>query len=139
MFKMTQTFTDYNGNETTGTFYFNLNKVEILEMEAQEEGGYSEMLKRVVESKDSKEIMKLFKTLLLKSYGVKSEDGKGFIKSEELTKQFEQSAAYPEIFMTLCTDAQKASDFVTYVMPLDEQQRKDLKAQANVSKLPDKT
>lgn len=137
MFKMTQTYTDYDGNEKTETFYFNLNKVEILEMEAEEDGGYSDMLKRVVESKDSKELMKLFKQLLLKSYGVKTEDG-GFAKSEELVKKFEQSAAYPEIFMTLCTDAKKASDFVSYVMPLNEQQRNELK-DAKVSELPEKT
>ena len=137
MFKMTQNYTDYNGDEKTGVFYFNLNKVEILEMEAEEDGGYSDMLKRVVESKDSKELMKLFKQLLLKSYGVKTEDG-GFAKSEELTKKFEQSAAYPEIFMTLCTDAKKASDFVAYVMPLNEQQRNELK-DAKVSELPEKT
>jgi hypothetical protein len=137
MFKMTQNYTDYNGDEKTGVFYFNLNKVEILEMEAEEDGGYSDMLKRVVESKDSKELMKLFKQLLLKSYGVKTEDG-GFAKSEELTKKFEQSAAYPEIFMTLCTDAKKASDFVAYVMPLNEQQRNELK-DAKISELPEKT
>lgn len=137
MFKMTQNYTDYNGDEKTGTFYFNLNKVEILEMEAEEDGGYSDMLKRVVESKDSKELMKLFKQLLLKSYGVKTEDG-GFAKSEELTKKFEQSAAYPEIFMALCTDAKKASDFVAYVMPLNEQQRNELK-DTKISELPEKT
>lgn len=137
MFKMTQNYTDYNGDEKTGVFYFNLNKVEILEMEAEEDGGYSDMLKRVVESKDSKELMKLFKQLLLKSYGVKTEDG-GFAKSEELTKKFEQSAAYPEIFMTLCTDAKKASDFVAYVMPLNEQQRNELK-DTKISELPEKT
>ncbi|MBP5598003.1 MAG: hypothetical protein J6Y02_21725 [Pseudobutyrivibrio sp.] len=137
MFKMTQTYTDYDGNEKTETFYFNLNKVEILEMEAEEDGGYSDMLKRVVASKDSKELMKLFKQLLLKSYGVKTEDG-GFAKSEELVKKFEQSAAYPEIFMALCTDAQKASDFVSYVMPLSEQQRNELK-DAKISELPEKT
>lgn len=134
---MTQNYTDYNGDEKTGVFYFNLNKVEILEMEAEEDGGYSDMLKRVVESKDSKELMKLFKQLLLKSYGVKTEDG-GFAKSEELTKKFEQSAAYPEIFMTLCTDAKKASDFVAYVMPLNEQQRNELK-DTKISELPEKT
>lgn len=135
MFKMTQTYTDYEGNEKTETFYFNLNKVEILEMETYEDGGYVDMLKRVVESKDSKELMRLFKQLLLKSYGVKTEDG-GFAKSEELVRKFEQSAAYPEIFMELCTDAKKASDFVSYVMPLNEQQRNELKA-AKISELPE--
>lgn len=137
MFKITQTYTDYDNNEKTQDFYFNLNKVEILEMEAEEDGGYSDMLKRVVASKDSKQLMKLFKQLLLKSYGLKTPEG-GFAKSEEISKKFEESAAYPEIFMSLCTDAQKASDFVANVMPLSEQQRNDLKTK-DVTAIPDKT
>ena len=127
MFKITQTYKNYNGQEKTETLYFNLNKVEVLEMEGAAEGSYAEMLKNVVASRNSKDIMDLFRTLLLKSYGVKTEDGEGFIKSEELTKKFEQSAVYPEVFMTLCTDAKKASDFIAYVMPLDDTQRADIK------------
>lgn len=102
---------------------------------ARVKGGVASIKRHKRVLKAAKELMRLFKQLLLKSYGVKTEDG-GFAKSEELVRKFEQSAAYPEIFMELCTDAKKASDFVSYVMPLNEQQRNELKA-TKISELPE--
>lgn len=135
MFKKTITYTDYNDVERTETFYFNLNKAEVIEMETEEEGGYGEMLKRVVESKDPKVIMKVFKNLILKSYGIKSEDGKGFAKSEEISKEFENSAAFGEIFMELCTNAESASEFISRIMPMTNEQRKEVMEQAKTTSL----
>lgn len=136
MFKKTITYTDYNDVERTETFYFNLNEAEILEMEASENGGYAEMLKSVVDSKDSKQIMQLFKTLLLKSYGIKTPDGKGFMKSKEIVDEFEHSAAYSKIFMDLCTNAEEASRFVQFVLPLKPEQREAIKDSAKTTSLP---
>lgn len=125
MYKKTITYTDYNGVERTEDFYFNLSKAKIIEMEAGESGGYGEMLQRVISSKDGPTIMKVFKTFILSSYGIKTPDGKRFMQSEEISKEFEETEAYSELFIELCTNADSAAEFVNAVLPLTVEQRKE--------------
>ena len=61
--------------------------------------------------------MELFKELLQKSYGVKSDDGKRFIKSKELTEAFVQTEAYSELFVILASNADEATEFVNGIIP----------------------
>lgn len=119
MLKKTITYTDYNGLERKEDFYFNLSKAEIATMEMSTEGGLAEMITKVVEAKDQVAIIKIFKDLVLSSYGEKSADGKRFIKSEELSTAFSQTEAYSIIFMELATDADKAAEFVNGIIPAD--------------------
>lgn len=141
MYKRTIKYTDYNGVEREEDFYFHLNKAEIIEMEASESGGYGEMLKRIVMSKDGPTIMKNFKIFLLKSYGIKSPDGKYFEKSEEISRAFEHTEAYSTLFVELCTNADKAIEFINAILPFDEEQSKEFKKQADatISQLPSST
>lgn len=111
------TYTDFNGDERTETFYFNLSRAEVLEMEIKHPGGYAEYLQRLVDSKNREELLSVFKTLILNSYGEKSEDGKHFRKDPELSKAFEQSEAYSELFVELISSAEAASAFVNGIMP----------------------
>lgn len=119
MLKKTITYTDYNGLDRKEDFYFNLSKAEIATMEMSTEGGLAEMITKVVEAKDQVAIIKIFKDLVLNSYGEKSADGKRFIKSEELSTAFSQTEAYSIIFMELATDAEKAAEFVNGIIPAD--------------------
>lgn len=119
MLKKTVTFTDYNGIERTQDFYFHLSKAEITEMEMSTVGGLAEMIQNVVKAQDAPSIIKIFKDLVLKSYGVKSPDGLRFIKSEELSTSFSQTEAYSQIFMELATDADAAAKFVNGIIPAD--------------------
>jgi hypothetical protein len=130
------TYTDYNGEEHTEKFYFNLTKAEILEMEISKNGGYQEYLKRLVNTRDQEEIAGIFKKFILKSYGIKSDDGKRFIKSEELSKEFEQTEAYSELYWELITDTAKAAEFFDGLMPkaLVVELEKDMKAKGFNSK-----
>lgn len=112
-------YTDYNGNTREEDHYFHLSKAEILEMELGTSGGLAEMIQRIVSSQDIPSITKIFKDLILKSYGEKSPDGRRFIKSEELTKAFTETEAYSQLYMELSTDADAASDFVNGIMPED--------------------
>ena len=84
MLKKTINYTDYNGMERKEDFYFNLNKAEVAEMELSTEGGLAEMIQKIVSSKDTPSIVKIFKDLILKAYGEKTPDGKRFVKSKEL-------------------------------------------------------
>ena len=121
MLKKTITYTDYNGNERTEDFYFNLSKAEITEMEMGVTGGLVEMINRIVAAQDAPEIIKIFKDLILKSYGVKSPDGKRFIKTNEagqpLSTEFEQTEAYSVLFMELASDAGAAANFIKGIIP----------------------
>lgn len=119
MLKETITYKDYNGNDRTEDFYFNLSRAEIMEMEMSTSGGLAEMIQRIVAAQDIPAIIKIFKDLLLKSYGVKSPDGKRFEKSEELSVSFSQTEAYSQLFMRLATDTEYATKFVNGIVPED--------------------
>lgn len=115
----TITYKDYNGDERTEDFYFNLNKAEVTEMELSKEGGLSATIQRVTKAKDVPSIMQIFKDLILRAYGQKSPDGKRFIKSKELAEEFSQTEAYSELFMELATNSSAAAAFVNGIMPAD--------------------
>lgn len=117
MRKETITYTDYNGVERKEDFYFNFTKAELLEMELGTTGGLSEMIQKIVDTKDVPAIIKIFKEIVLKAYGQKSADGKRFIKNDELTTEFSQTEAYSNLFMELAFDADKASKFINGVVP----------------------
>lgn len=135
MLKRTITYTDYNGVERTEDFMFNLNKSELTTMEMSHEGGLQQRLKTMIDKKDAPEIMKMFRSLLRAAYGEKSEDGRRFMKSEEISTAFEQTEAYNIIFMELCTDAKKAAEFVQAILPEDLREAA-AKASDNVVPLP---
>ena len=117
MLKKSITYTDYDGNERTEDFYFNLSKIELVEMQMSEEGGLESYIHQIVDAKDMKKLIELFKELVLKAYGVRSEDGRRFIKDPELTKEFSQTAAFNEIFMELATNENEAVAFVNGIVP----------------------
>lgn len=121
MLKETLTYEDYNGVSRTEDFYFNLTEAELMEMEMSMNGGLAEMIQRIVASQDAPAIIKIFKDMILKAYGQKSLDGKGFIKVDSnghrLADEFAQTQAYSDLFMKLATDADAASRFVQGIMP----------------------
>ena len=117
MLKKTITYKDYNGVERTEDFMFNLTKAEILEMQLTKDGGMDAAIKKIVDAKDAPEIMKVFKDLILKSYGMVSDDGRRFIKSKEISDSFAQTEAFSMLFMELATDTDAASAFVNGIVP----------------------
>ena len=125
MYKKTLTYTDFNGVERTEDYYFNFSKAELMDLNFSVEGGLLEMIKKIVDSKNTPELVKLFKQVILLSYGIKSDDGKRFKKSDEIREDFMSTEAYSEIYMELATDSKKAAEFINAVMP------SDLAAQAN--------
>lgn len=117
MLKKTIKYTDYNGIEREEDFYFNLNKAELTEMELSTKGGMSSLLSDIVNSHNVEKLISIFKQIILKSYGEKSEDGRRFIKTDELSKAFEQTEAYSELFIELATNTDSAIAFMNGIMP----------------------
>lgn len=119
MIKKTITFTDYNGAERTEDFYFNLTKHEIMKMEMSTAGGLAEQINRVVAAQDQTAIIAIFEDLICKAYGVKTPDGKGFVKRKEDLEAFMATPAYSDLFMELATNSEAASAFVNGIVPAD--------------------
>ena len=117
MLKLTRTYNDYNDASRTEDFYFNLTQAEVTEMELSVDGGLVEMINRIVAAKDGKQIIAVFKDVILRAYGEKSPDGKRFIKSQELRDAFAQTEAYSDLFMELATDADAAARFINGIIP----------------------
>nr|DAX52545.1 MAG TPA: hypothetical protein [Caudoviricetes sp.] len=114
-------YVDYNGVEREETFLFNLTKAELMEMELGTAGGLTEMIQKIIQTKDQPSIIKIFKELILKAYGEKSADGKRFIKTDEhgnpLSRAFSETEAYSNLFMELSTDDKAAAAFVNGIIP----------------------
>lgn len=116
MFKKVIKYTDFNGNDREETCFFNLSRSELMKMELSTEAGVEEKIRMLIATKDNEKIMKFYEDLLIKSYGIKSEDGTRFIKTPELAESFKQSAAYDEFFMELLTEPNKQQEFLNGVI-----------------------
>ena len=121
MLKRTITYNDYNGEERTEDFYFNMTKAEMAEMELTTEGGFGAKVDKITKAKDIPSIVEVFKDLILRAYGQKSSDGRRFVKSKELSEEFSQTEAYSILFMELATDSKAAAAFINGIMPLEIQ------------------
>jgi len=122
MLKKTIKYVDFNGKEREEDFWFNLNKAELMEMEMSVSGGLAATIRCVSAAQDTPSIIKLFKDLILKAYGIKSLDGREFEKSPEISRKFAQTNAYSELFMELATNADAAAEFVNGIVPKGMQQ-----------------
>lgn len=117
MYTKRMTYKDYNGEERTEDLRFNFSKAELVEMEMTTEGGLQGMIKQIIDAKDRPKLIKIFKKLILDSYGVKSPDGKRFIKNDELREEFSQTEAYSDLFILLSSNDEEAAAFINGIMP----------------------
>lgn len=119
MIKKTITYVDFNDVERTETFYFNYSKAELLEMEMSVDGGFVERIQRITDAKDAPSLIKLWKKFVIDAYGVKSDDGRRFMKNDDIRAAFVECPAYSAIFMELATDDVAGAEFVKGVVPAD--------------------
>lgn len=138
MYKQTIDYVDFDGNKRSEDFYFNLTKAELVEMELGTDGGMSGILDRITRAKDTPSIIKEIKNIILKAYGIKSADGRKFLKNDQIRQEFECSEPFSEMFMSLATDDEKAAAFIIGIMPKDvaEAMPADFMEQAKNGTLP---
>lgn len=114
-------YVDFNDVEREEEFWFHFSKAELLERQMSEYGGFDKTVDAIIKSEDTPKLVKIFKEFILKAYGVKSSDGRRFIKEDEngrpLWKDFVETQAYSDYFMLLATDDKAAAEFVNGVMP----------------------
>ena len=122
-------YVDFLGNERTETMHFNLSQVELVEMgmdlpdDIKEEVGddpsniTEETAMNLMVKLGEKGIMAFLKTVILKSYGVVSEDGRRFEKSEQISKEFSETIAFDNLMMELLADDEAAANFINSLIP----------------------
>ena len=136
MLKKTITYVDFDGNKRTEDFFFNITKAELMEMELSEVGGLEKMIRKIIAEQDQTKIITIFKDMIKKSYGVKSPDGRKFIKNQEVLDDFMQTEAFSDLFMELATDEEEAAKFIKGIMPADIAE--EVEKQGNVVGIPEK-
>ena len=117
MYRKNIKYTDFNGAERDETFYFNFGMHELTLLEWNTPGGIQQYMKTIIETRDGQKLADMFKWLINESYGVKSPDGRSFIKSKEVLDNFRFTPAYEKLFMALATDDKEAAEFVNGVFP----------------------
>lgn len=114
-------YTDYNGVEREESVYFNLSETELTEMQYGTTGGLTEMISKIIETQDMPNIMKIFKEVLLKSYGEKGADGRSFdkvdIDGRPLSIRFSQTEAFNQLYMKMARDPKYAAEFFKRILP----------------------
>lgn len=128
MLKKDITFKDLDDNEITETFYFNLTKVELLELDGESPNGLQGRVQEleklegadgVVRGQDMLKVLNLFKSILRKGYGKRSDDGRRLIKNEQVWEEFAGSAAFSELIETFFRDPSEGAKFINAMMPPD--------------------
>ena len=117
MLKKTIKYTDFNGVEREEDFYFNLTEEELMNMNLSTSGGLKCYIEQIINTQDTPAIAKLFEKIIRASYGVKSLDGRKFVKSEEILNDFVFTQAYSNLYMSLVADANVAADFIKHIIP----------------------
>lgn len=117
MYIWKHTYTDYNDNQRTEDFYFNLSKGECLDMQMSIDGGMTAYIQRIINEHSQSQLYAYFKDVVVKSYGKKSLDGRQFIKSEEQTREFVQTEAFSDLMVMLVSNADEAAKFFNNIIP----------------------
>lgn len=124
----------------TEEFLFHITQAQILELNlpwATEDGepenpdeptGMAKYLQDIVATKDNLKIYEQFKKIVLMAVGKKSEDGKRFLKNEEIRQDFENTEAYSELIIELMEDEAKAAAFFAGIMPKKVQDQAQINA-----------
>lgn len=131
MLHKTIEYVDYNGVARKEDFWFNLTEAELMELQFGTVGGFEEMIRKIISTQDQPKLMSLFKQIILMSYGVKSDDGRQFIKNDAIRDSFAQTEAYSKLYMELLLNADEAAKFVNGIVPSSVSEKIDKTEYAN--------
>lgn len=132
------TYTNYEGNKESKTFYFNLSKFEWLELEAYTKGGLVQNLKHAIETNNLKKTIDLLKKIILRAYGERDLESGEFIKNDDVAIKFSKTEAFSELFYELAYDEVKSKEFFLSLIPPEvrDKANQELEQKKNISVLP---
>lgn len=114
MLKKRVKYQGFDGEIIEEDLYFNLTRMDTIELSARYESkDLAAYMDEIVNKKDIVSLYRVLKDIVLLAYGVKSEDGKRFIKNETVKKEFEESLAFAQLIEDLHETESALSEFVT--------------------------
>lgn len=118
MVKKTVKYVDFNNVEREEDLYFNLSLTEAIEMETKDpDGSFGKKLEGLINNGDVAAMLEVIEWVIQKTYGVRTEDGRSFVKNEEQLNLFKQSAAYQQFYIDLLDDPDEAVKFINALVP----------------------
>ena len=131
MVKEKLTYKDFNGATQHDDLYFNLTKIEMVEFNARYGG---DLVKYMDKVDDTQQILMVVE-LIDRAYGLKSDDGKSFLKNPEILQKFKQSAAYEAFYDQMLANTKRMEKFVQGLFKLTEDEFKKAKEDYSNPKL----
>ena len=137
MYRKSITYTDYDGQNKTKNYYFNMTRPELIEMKTSPLFEMQNILDRIsrmddpdvelsyAEKDDIQETLgEILRNLVIQSYGVKSDDGERFIKRIGNRRfgygeDFTETMAYESLYMEMIGDINNFINFVRAIIPDD--------------------
>lgn len=114
MLKKHVKYQGFDGEIIEEDLYFNLTRMDAIELSAlYESKDLAAYMDEIVKNKDIASLYRVLKDIVLLAYGVKSEDGKRFIKNDVVKKEFEESLAFAQLIEDLHETDSALSEFVT--------------------------
>lgn len=116
MQKLTIQFENFDGETVSEDLYFHLN---IKELQAMEEWPVP-LTKRIADltnTQDGKKAFELMRDIIEAAYGERSEDGKRFVKNEEVLENFTQGLAYDEVIIKFIDGSMDLAKFIEGLLP----------------------
>lgn len=114
MLKKHVKYQGFDGEIIEEDLYFNLTRMDAIELSARYESkDLAAYMDEIVKKKDVVSLYRVLKDIVLLAYGVKSEDGKRFIKNDSVRKEFEESLAFAQLIEDLHETESALSEFVT--------------------------
>lgn len=115
MLKQKVKYEDFDGNIQDETLYFNLSRMELVALQGRY--GKEDMAKyieKLIEDKNLEKMYELLNDIVLTAYGIRSEDGKRFVKNDQIREEFVQSLAYEALIEDFHDETRKVlENFVT--------------------------
>ena len=115
MISKTIKYVDYNGVEKEQTYWFNMSRADLMDLEADTDGGWENTLRKLIKEQDGRKAYKFFEKFIKDSYGVKTEDG-GFDKDPKHLRAFRNSEAYSELIWSLVEKPEEAAAFINGIV-----------------------
>lgn len=119
-------YKDWDDKDQVEVRFFHISEPEffemMVEMGIENPEDLNSLLKKIIETKDHAELLRIFKKIVLMSVGERSEDGVHFRKTDEIRENFASTNAYNVLYVELATDDEKAAEFINGIAP---KQKKD--------------
>lgn len=113
MLKQRVVYTGFDGEQVEEDLYFNLSRLDLIEL--NQKYGNKDMvayIDEVVKNKDVFELYSILKDIVLKAYGVRSDDGKRFIRNDKVKEEFLESLAFAQLIEDFHENDKALNNFI---------------------------